>query len=390
MQKLTERVIEFIRDHAKDDPNQIRLKGKSVDDFSAGFIADQIEARRKQADRLPTFCADERIIFPPSKNLEQSSSEITAALKSDYVKSTGATCNQLIDLTLGTGVDAFIFSRIFDKVYGVEPDADLLNITRHNLELLSEQQLHFFNMTAEEYLDTHTLSVDWIYIDPSRRNLDKRIYDLEDSAPNVVGLMNELLSRSPEILIKTSPMLDISSVLQRWNNVISVIIIAVQNECREVLYHLSRKEHPSPRIICLNVAASGAVRRFEFFRKEEETSLPKYEKPQAYLYEPNAAILKAGAFRILSQAYLVSKIAVSTHLYTSAELIENFPGRAFKIIGKLEKGDRNVQANIISRNFPMSADEIRKKYSIRDGGDKFVIAFSTQNEKHILLTSRMY
>jgi hypothetical protein len=185
-------------------------------------------------------------------------------------------------------------------------------------------------------------------------------------------------------------MLDISSVLQRWNNVISVIIIAVQNECREVLYHLSRKEHPSPRIICLNVAASGAVRRFEFFRKEEETSLPNYEKPLAYLYEPNAAILKAGAFRILSQAYLVSKIAVSTHLYTSAELIENFPGRAFKIIGKLEKGDRNVQANIISRNFPMSADEIRKKYSIRDGGDKFVIAFSTQNEKHILLTSRMY
>ena len=204
MQKLTDRAIEFIRDHATDDPDRIRLSGKSVENFTAGFLADQIEARRKQKERLPSFCAEREVIFPPSKNLEQSSSELTAALKAEYIISTGTPANQLIDLTLGTGIDTFAFSRIFKNIFCVEPDTSLLNITRHNLGLLSKQTIKYFNQTAEQFLDDQSIAADWIFIDPSRRNLDKRVFDLKDSAPNVPELKDLLLLRSPEVLIKTS------------------------------------------------------------------------------------------------------------------------------------------------------------------------------------------
>ena len=135
---------------------------------------------------------------------------------------------------------------------------------------------------------------------------------------------------------------------------------------------------------------SGNKQLLEFYQKEEEATAPEYSKPSGYLYEPNAAVMKAGAFRLLTKKFTVAKLAASTQLYTSENLVEDFPGRAFKIIGKLEKKDRDVQANVISRNHPLSAEQIRKKFNIRDGGDKFVIGFSSQEEKHIMLTTRIY
>lgn len=389
MKELTERAIEFIRQHAMDDPDRIRLNGKSVDNFSAGFLADQIEARRGQQDRLPSFFAEPKIIFPPSLNLEQSSSEITASLKAEYISSTGSPCNRLIDLTLGTGVDTLAFTRIFKKIYCVEPDAILLNITRHNLLILSATDLEFFNQTAEKFLQNQSITADWIFIDPSRRDLNKRVVRLQDSIPNVLELKNSLLSIAGEVLIKTSPMLDISSVLKKWDSVVSIIIISVKNDCREVLYHLSHLQVTEPKIICLNVTTPGNVQRFEFLKNEEAANAARYSKPLQYIYEPNAAILKAGAFRLICNRFPVFKLAVSTHLYTSENLVPNFPGRVFRIISRLDKKEKNFKANVISRNHPLSAPQIREKYAIRDGGNDYVIAFSSIEGKHTLITKKI-
>ena len=388
MLNISPQLAEYIKEHAADDPDRIRLAGKEVHGYSAGFVANQIEARQRHQRRFPNLCSDPLTIFPPNANLEQSSSEATAREKVDFLLKITGSVQLIIDLSTGFGVDALALSTATQKLMLVEPDAELRAITQSNTKRLLSVETIWAEQSAEEFLNLFSSKADWIYVDPSRRKGGAKVYRLEETSPNPVMLMSRMLQCAHHVLVKASPMLDLSVALQHWSSVKNILILSVSNECREVLFHLSGEEQSIPLIHCLNLMPAGRE-SFLFYREEEEQATVDYSDPLSYLFEPNASIMKAGAFKLVAQRFGLHKLANHTHLYTSDVPVIGFPGRTFEVIRPLEKNDLGIQANILSRNHPLSPDEIRKKFKVTDGGDQFIIACSGVNKKFLLLTHRL-
>lgn len=385
---ISAQLAQYILNHSADDPDRIRLSGKDIHGYSAGFVADQIEARQRYKRRFPMLCADPLIIFPPKINLEQSSSETTAALKAEFMAGQTGIVKRLIDLSTGFGVDALAMGRIADQLILVEPDEKLRTIAAANFDRLIPNKIIWSNLAAEEFIAGYNDQADWIYIDPSRRKSGSKVYTLEDSSPNPTPLTADMLRIAEHVLIKTSPMLDISAVKKYWNCIQNILIVSVSNECREVLYHLTRNPESDPKITCINQKSDG-YEEFIYRQSSEQTAQVSFADPLKFIFEPNASVLKAGAFKEIAARFGLYKLAEHTHLYTSEVAIGNFPGRTFEIIRPIEKKDRRIKANIISRNHPMTTEQIAKKFSVVDGGDDFIIACSGQAEKFILLTHRL-
>ena len=384
---ISTQLAEYILQHAGDDPDRIRLTGKEIHGYPCGFVADQIEARQRYRRRFPQLCGDPLVIFPPKHNLEQSSSEATAAVKAEFISSQTSRVSTIIDLSAGFGVDALALSRISEKMILVEPDDALRAVAEANLNRLIPEKANWSALNAEDFVSTYGENADWIYMDPSRRKSGNKIYLLEDSAPNPVALMNDLLRIAGNVLIKTSPMLDLTAASKQWKSIKNILIVSVSNECREVLYHITRETESDPLISCINLK-SEKRENFIFRRTEEESTEISFADPLKFIFEPNASILKSGAFKLIAKRFGLFKLAPHTHLYTSDKAVKDFPGRIFEIIRPIEKSDRGLKANIISRNHPMSTEEISKKFQVSDGGDDFIIACSGQREKFLLLTRR--
>lgn len=377
----------FLRSPEQTDPDRIRLAGKAILGYPARFVADQLEARKKQARKLPTFCADPHIVFPPLLNLEQSSSETTAAMKVELVRSWGGSFGHLADLTAGFGVDALAFSRMFDQVTAVEPNEQLREIAKHNFSRLSGGNVTWTGPTAEAILSIG-VPYDWIYIDPSRRKEGSRVVLLEDCTPDVIALKNSLLQAAPHVLIKAAPMLDISLALRSLTETAHVAVVSVGNECREVLFHLVRGHVGEPEIVCLNRLSDGSIQEFSFHPFEERNAVSEFSEPMTFLFEPNASVLKAGAFRLAAARFGLMRMAEGTHIYTGDALIPGFPGRTFEVIRPLVKKETGLRAGIITRNHPLRPEEVARKYGITEGEDGVVIGFSSQQGKHLLLTRK--
>lgn len=380
-------LADYILNHGGDDPDRIRLAGKEIHGYSAGFVADQIEARQRYKRRFPALCTDPKIIFPPKMNLEQSSSEATAMLKAEFMAGQTGNVNRVIDLTTGFGVDALAMSRIADELILVEPDEKLRLIAAANFNRLIPGKTVWSDLPAEEFLARYNDHANWIYADPSRRQSGNKVYQLEDSSPDPVALTEDMLRIAENVLIKTSPMLDISVVRKHWNSIQNILIVSVSNECREILYHLTGKPNPDPQITCINLK-SEEKEEFVFHQTADHSAKVSYANPMKFIFEPNASVLKAGAFKLTAERFGLYKLAAHTHLYTSDIAILNFPGRIFEVIRPIQKSDSEIKANIISRNHPMTSNQIAKKFKVVDGGDDFIIAFSGQAEKFILLTRR--
>ena len=388
MLNISPQIAEYISEHAADDPDRIRLSGKEIHGYPASFIADQIDARQRYRRRFPRLCTDLLTIFPGRLHLEQSSSEVTAALKADWMNQQTGNVKRIIDLTAGFGVDAFAMSKMTEKIILVEPDDNLRAITESNFNRMIPGKAEFSPLHAEEFLSTFTEKSDWIYLDPSRRKSGSKVYRLEDSAPNPIVLINELLRIADHILIKTSPMLDITTVMRQWNQIKNIIIISVANECREVLYHFTAEKVSDPELTCINV--KNESKEICSFRRSEEGSIDvRFADPMKFIYEPNTSVLKAGAFKWIAQKFNLCKLAPHTHLYTAENLVPEFPGRIFQVIRSIEKTDQGIKANIISRNHPMTTDDISFKFKVKDGGDDFIIACSGVNRKFLLFTRRI-
>ncbi|MTI33649.1 class I SAM-dependent methyltransferase [Xanthovirga aplysinae] len=386
-QVLRKEVKEFIRDHLKDDPVNLMLQVNKYPDIPMKMVVEQIQARQKARNKLPEWAANDGLIFPPSLSMEQCSSEITAHFKASLVSG-----KRLIDLTGGAGVDVYYFSKVFDQVDYVERQKELAAITNHNMQQLQATNVRLHHEQAEKFLEALKEKVDVIYLDPARRGKhQEKVFFISDCEPDVGKMGADLLEKAEKVLVKTSPMLDISQAIRDLGNVEKVFVVAVDNECKEVLYLLSKKEKRTPTIETINFGRSS--KQYLIFDPQEEIHVEvSYGNPATYIYEPNVAILKAGAFKVLTKSFGVNKLNPNSHLYTSESLVPDFPGRIFKCESQCSYSKKEIlrhlpqkKANITVRNFPATVKEIRKKTGIKEGGDTYILATTDLNNKHLLL-----
>ncbi|OJJ21866.1 hypothetical protein BKI52_12640 [marine bacterium AO1-C] len=385
---LSPEVQQFIAKNLYESPAKLMLSSSSFSKEEMTLIVGQIQARRKAQSKLPEWLSYPQIILPAVLSLEQSSSEITAQYKANYIAQQAIKKASLVDLTGGFGVDSYYFSKEFATVSYVEQNEVLVNQVKHNFGQLEAKNVIIYNQAAEYFLQHQEQTWDVIYLDPARRDTQKnKVFRLEDCTPDVLTLLPTLWSKTKQVFLKLAPMLDIDLAIRQLGNVAEVLVVAVNNECKELLFLLDQTKTTSPIIKTVNLYQSKPIQEFDFSREEEAQAKVRFSEPLNYLYEPNVAVLKAGVFKTIAQRFEVAKLHQHSHLYTSDALQDHFPGRIFKIkaICKYAKKDiRKVmsepKANITTRNFPDSVATIRKKLGIKEGGDQYL--FFTQTLAH--------
>jgi hypothetical protein len=384
-------VQEFIRKNWQKSPTDLMLQRNKYKDLPMLEIAEQIHCLQKAKTKLPTWFSTPNLIYTKTA-IEQCSSEITAKFKAQLFE------NQLVaDLSGGLGVDTYFFAQTNAQVFHIEPNLDLQNIVKHNYKQLNISNIAFFNDTAEGFL-RQSNAAEILYFDPSRRNENQRTFKLEEGEPNVVSLLPNLLAQAKKILLKTSPFLDISLTIKQLQSVSQVWILAVANEVKEVLYLIENTQN-EPEIQAINYKNEKSTEVFNFKYSSEknlaDSQKIEFSEPQKYLYEPNAAILKAGGFLSFAQQFGLAKIHINSHLYTSNELKSEIPARIFEIraVCKLDKKLihshlTQKQAHLTVRNFPLSVAEIRQKIQIKEGGEDYLFATTDLHNHHIVLVCR--
>lgn len=381
-------IQEFIKLHQHDDIAMLMLNSSKYSHLPIKEIVKQIQSRQKAKQKLSEWYQHRDIIFPPPLSIEQSSSEITAKFKAKLVAG-----NSLIDLTGGTGIDTYYFSKVFNRVAYVEKNPLLCELAHYNFSVFSTK-IKVNNQGAREFLSAMQERVDLIYLDPARRDdRHNKVFLLQDCEPDVVGLQNEMLSKADRIMIKTSPMLDINLADSALEHVKIVYIVAVGNEVKEVLYLLEKDYSGQVEIIAVNLNKNdGEVEEeFSFFKQEEQQAKSNFSLPLKYIYEPNSAVLKAGAFKLPGQRFNLAKLHLHSHLYTGDQLVP-FPGRTFECFAVVPCNKKAVlphlpekKANITTRNFPDSVQTIRKKTGIKEGGSIFLFATTNMEDKLVVL-----
>ncbi|OUR91999.1 SAM-dependent methyltransferase [Flavobacteriales bacterium 34_180_T64] len=387
---LDTEVQEFINSHIDDDIAQLILKGSPFEYIHINDLIEQIEAKKKCKLKLPFWYNTNGIYFPNKLNIEQTSSEMAALFKSKLING-----ESIIDLTGGFGVDSFYFSNSFKSVTHCEIDLKLSNIVSHNLQKLPKKNITVLNVDGIKYLKEKPIKFDWIYVDPSRRHNTKgKVFLLKDCLPNIPKEIDTLWDNTDNIIIKTSPLLDISIGIDELDDVKTIHIVGINNEVKELLWILEKGYTDDIRIESVNLRADNLT-KFSFNLKDESIGDIEYKLPQTYLYEPNAPTLKAGAFNSISHQLGIAKIHKHSHLYTNDDLID-FPGRRFIIDNMIPYHKKTFKkagiskANITTRNFPETVQQIRNKFSIKDGGDIYLF-FTTNylNEKVVLVCSKV-
>ena len=398
---------EFVRQHDGEDVRKVALLGCKDEEVDLTVALQQIAGRQTARRKLPTWAKTEGIIYPPHLNMEQCSSEQTARYKSglaavppthhaptDGQEGLGGT---FIDLTGGFGVDFYWMSQGFARRVYVEQNAGLCAVAEQNFQLLGLACSVCCCDTAT-YLAEMEGRADVVYLDPARRNEQGgRTYGIEDCTPNVLELLPLLMEKAGKVIVKLSPMLDWRKAVSDLSWVTEVHIVSVDNECKELVLVLEKKETQPLRLCCVNNKSVFQV--FSFVENGvfpcgkrcfpwEKTVLPSGQS--LYLFEPNASIMKAGCFAELEQRLGVCQLAANSHLFIADEDVEDFPGRRFHIeaVTTMNKQELKAalsgleRANIAVRNFPMSADQLRKKLKMKDGGDVFIFATTTSDQQH--------
>lgn len=434
---------DFIRQHQDDDVRQLAFLGSKYPDVDMPFALDQIRGRKMARVKLPRWASLEGIIYPPHISMEQCSSESTALYKAELAArllglpaSSFSEEIEFVDLTGGFGVDfSYIAARLGVKSMYVERQAHLCEAAKENFERLGLKNaivkngdgieiLHSFQPKKDDAASTDDslgitydqplsllktkLGLKLIFIDPARRDdAGNKVVSLKDCTPDVTVLQEEMLSKADYVIIKLSPMLDWHRAISELSHVREVHIISVNNECKELLLVLSArnlgdmeassadgevKHAGNLRIYCVNDAQS-----FVCDESDMETSpvkiAPSTLEEMQYLYEPNASLMKAGCFGVLSDRYDARMLSKNSHLFVSQAPIEAFPGRSFRIIAISSFNKKELKrhlsgitkANIATRNFPLSVAELRKRLKLKDGGETYIFATTLSDESHVLV-----
>lgn len=391
---LTTEEKQFIRDHASGDANRLLLGAKKYPQLDVPFLVDQILSRRQIREKLPSWYANEDLIFPAKIAAEQCSSERTALYKQRLVSSSDKLC----DLTGGLGIDSYFFSQKVRQLTYIERFPVYCEAARHNFQVLGADNITVRNENSVDIV-SDLPEVDVFYLDPARRGEgNKRVFALSDCEPDLPRLLPLLLQKAPRVIAKLSPMADLQQTESLLPGTVAIHVLSVRNECKELLFDIRREAIvPNLPIYCVDFTAAGTEHSFTFTAEEERNApLALATQVSTYLYEPNASILKAGAFKSVAQQYGLKKLHVSSHLYTSDTLVSDFPGRSFrveKVLPFSNKVCKSVaqkipQANITVRNFPMSVDELRKKTKIQEGGDVYLFATTLSDGGKVLVVCR--
>lgn len=380
--------INFVKEHAADDVQRLALEVRKHPEVDARFALDQIAGRQKSRTKLPSWAGVDALIFPPSVSMEQCSSEATASYKSSLVSG-----ESLVDLTGGFGVDfSFLANRFSSAVY-VERQEHLCHIAEHNFKVLGLSHVQVVNDNAEHYLATMPV-VDLIYLDPARRDgAGNRVFRLDDCTPNVVQLLDLLLTKGRQVMIKLSPMLDVSQALRQLRGVSEVHIVSVAGECKELLLLLSAKQEGDVKIVCVNDGQTFTYRLGEPVVMPMQWSGKLPAEGDLYLYEPNASMMKAGCFGQLAQRYGLQAVAQQSHLFVAERPISDFQGRKFVVNDITTLNSKELkqkltgitQANVAVRNFPLKAAELAKRLRLKDGGSVYIFGTRLANGKNVLL-----
>ena len=392
---LTEATLRFIAEHRRDDVRVLALQAGKYPDVDMPTALTQIAGRQTAETKIPTWAATEGILYPPHLSMEQCSSEVTARYKASVVSGYNSPCHSLADLTGGFGIDFSFLAPHFGQTTYVERQEVLCQAAHHNFPLLGLSAARVIHTDGVDYL-RQMPAVDWLYLDPARRDgHGGKTVAIADCEPDVTALETLLLEKAVHVLVKLSPMLDLAQALHTLKHVVAAHVVSVAGECKELLLVLARGEVPQADdvpIRCVNLSTTDDA--FTFTRHEEQEASCRYaDAPRAYLYEPNASLLKAGAFRSLSYIYKVEKLHTNSHLYTSDEALPYFPGRMFRIDGWCGFGKHEVKelldgirkANLTIRNFPATVAELRKRLKLGEGGETYLFATTLNDGRKILL-----
>ena len=395
---FSEATKNFILRNRFQDVRKLALSAKSKEsdgvDLSEAVI--QIAGRQSVEKKLPSWYENDELIYPRHLSLEQCSSEQTARYKASIVLSL-VSRRKLVDLTGGFGVDCAFLSEKFESAIYVERQKELCDIAEHNFQSLKLSHIQVKNDDAVGFLNEMS-SVDCIYLDPARRDHSgKKIIAISDCEPDLGLLKRALLEKSDCVLVKLSPMLDVSLALRTLTETSEIHVVSVDNECKELLFLLKKDVVDTPNLICVDLKKDGTISSFSFKQQEEKDAQVHYvSNIKKYLFEPNTSILKAGAYKTLALRFGLDKLHVDSHLYTSDTYIPDFPGRVFEIEtvtsfnkNELKSAMQGVsQANLSIRNFPMSTDDLKKKLKLRDGGLLYLFATTLNDGKKVLLLCR--
>ena len=385
---LSQETKEFITAHRNEDPRTLALQAKRYPAVDMREAVTQIEGWQAAREKLPGWAAAEGIIYPPKISMEQCSSEATALYKAGLVQG-----ERIADLTGGFGIDSSYMARRFKEATYIERNGKLCDIARKNFNLLGLDHIAIVNGNSEEVLGTLPAQ-DWIFIDPARRDGDgRKVVALSDCEPNIVELEETLLSKADKVMIKCSPMLDITMACRQLRSMAAVHVVAVNNECKELLFILQRDKSTDCTVHCINILKE-STQEFSFTQNEEQSSTATYSNgADRYLYEPNAGIQKAGCHNTLSKRLGIDKLHPNSQLYTSDKLIKEFPGRIFEVekcCGFSKSALKEIQAlkkaNITVRNFPDTVQALRKKLKLADGGEHYIFATTIANgDKQLII-----
>lgn len=374
---LAKPVQEYINANLNADVNKIALAKPVFENVGAAELAGQIAAKKKSIQKLPTWFNTEEIYYPALLSIEQCSSEPTAAYKANL-----AVGNALIDLTAGFGVDSYFFSKKIDQVHSCEINPELAAITTHNVQILGSNNIHILAEDGITFLQNTHLKFDTIYIDPARRSHSNKVFKLKDCTPDVTEHLTLFLQKAQRIIIKTAPLLDISAGLSELNHVSEIHIVSVKNECKELLWVIDRNHTAETQIICATINEN--VKTFAFPIGELKTKLEMSSNaPAGYLYEPDVALLKSGAFNLIATKFGLEKLHQQSQLYFAPNINTDFLGRIFEIESLLSlnelKKEKSLKGNVIVRNFPEKVENLVKKYKIASSHDDFLIFTQSQN-----------
>ena len=374
---MTREYIDFVNAHQDEDTARLLLSAGRYPHIDMPLAVQQIEGRRTAREKWPSLLPCDNYLYPPRMNREQASSEVTA-----LYKATIAGCTERVaDLTGGMGIDSIAFARMGAHVDYIERDQALVTLMEHNCHALGIDNIHCHCADSLEWLATHE-PYDLLYIDPARRSASgHKVAAFEDCTPDILTHLTLLHACGRQLIIKASPMIDLTTAMRQLGDVDEVHIVALHGECKEVLF-LCNGHMEEATIHCVNLTASPVQPAFTYLTGEESTATATYSDAAShYLYDPHAALRKGGCFRLLSQRYGMPLLSPNSHLYTSPTLLHDFPGRVFEVLQTValnRKAVREVlpdgKAHVVTRNYPVAAAELQKQLGLKEGGDLFVIA----------------
>ncbi|MEG1729248.1 MAG: SAM-dependent methyltransferase [Bacteroidaceae bacterium] len=389
MPSMNIETLDFIEKFRNEDVKKIALQASRYKAVDVPYALTQISGYQALKNKVPSWASHLNLVYPRHLSLEQCSSEKTALYKASIVQRLVDSTFKMIDLTGGFGIDFAFSSRLFEQAVYVERQAELCDIARQNFSCLGFQNVEIEACDSRSYME-QTTPVDFVFLDPARRSIQgKKTVFIEDCEPNILAMLPLLLQKSKYLLIKLSPMLDLHHAMSALVQIQEVHIVATGNECKELLVFLSPGIHKEPSIICCN-----DEELFTFCRKEEETAQCRYTATVGhYLYEPNVALLKAGAFKLPATRFGLEKLHPNSHLYTSDTLLRNFPGRSFEVKGLSGFNKKELKtlladttkANLTIRNFPSTVVALRKRLKVQDGGNKYLFATTLNDNRHVLI-----